>query len=137
MIDMWYRCKRLVESASLASLCVHQHSWHPTSKDLGIAKTLNNLYYIAFTNEHNEAYPLVVTYIQLPTHTYKLHIHAFIHVCTYIHTTHTHTHTNIHYLHAFHWSTVPPHGIWIWKSYNTIKTWLYTTITSLISERNT
>lgn len=146
---MWYRCKRSVEFASPVSLCVYQHSWHPTSKDLGIAKTLNKLHYIAFTNEQDEAYPLVVIYIQLSTHsfihTYKLHIHAFIHmyvhtyytyihlnayththtyvhmyICTYIYThmrTHvcTYTHTNIHYLHAFPWSIVPPHGIWIWK----------------------
>lgn len=42
--------------------------------DLGIAKPFNNLHYMAFTNEQGEAYALVVTYIQLSTHTY---IHTY------------------------------------------------------------
>ena len=101
MTDVWYRCKRLVESASLPSLCVNQHSWHPTSKDLGIAKTLNN--YIAFTNEQDEACTLVVTYTQLSTHSYIHTNYTYIHLNTY---THTHTHIYIHiyvymYIHTY------------------------------------
>jgi len=74
-------------------LCVNQHSWHPTSKDLGTAKTLNNLHYIAFTNEQDETYPLVVTYIQLSTHSY---IHTnYTFKCVRAHT-HTHTCARVH-----------------------------------------
>jgi hypothetical protein len=81
MIDVQYRCKRLAETASPASLCVHQQCWHPTTMDLEMPNlSIICIIWSSPMNRVKHVHWVLLKHIQLSTHTY---IHT-THTCIYI-----------------------------------------------------